>query len=82
MLETLTTIKKDLDNTADQLERLPAAMVGYTLFSAAKSAPGEVADIIASLHGIEESIRRLRGASAKISHDLTAPPSPDSDPER
>jgi hypothetical protein len=66
MLETLSNMKRDLEETAAHFEKLSVVMAGHLLFSIHRQSSRGQQDISQNIDAIESSVERLRAAAAKI----------------
>lgn len=66
MLESLHTIKSDLERTALHMERLSLAMAGHLVFLAQRGGHIDGLDVQEHIDAIDSSIKALRTAAATI----------------
>ncbi|BAP44710.1 hypothetical protein NRB16_07660 [Pseudomonas sp. LJDD11] len=75
MLESLDTIKSDLEQTATHLESLSIAMSGHLIFLNQRGGHVDGLDVQGHIAAIESSAQALRSAALRIDESQRAEPS-------
>lgn len=68
MLESLTTIRQDLEKTALHFEELSQALAGHLVYSSHRALLASTADIPDRIKSIDSVAEVLRAAAARIVH--------------
>lgn len=66
MLETLSNIRLDLENTAAHFESLSQVLAGHLVYASYHVLQGDREGMAANIEGIESAVEALRTAAAKM----------------